>query len=218
MNATSWKNLAGRFLVIDGPDGAGKSTQIAMLAAFLREQGLAVAQTRDPGGTAVGDRIRAILLDNAHAEMAVACETMLYMASRAQLVAEVIRPALERGACVLCDRFVSSTIAYQGAGGADIEAIARVAEVAVGGVWPDLTVILDLGHDEGLRRAAVRAKQDRMESKGDQFHQRVREMFLAQAKAQGDKFTVIDAAGTPEQVQARLREKLAEWVASLIKD
>ena len=89
MSDTSWKNLAGRFIVIDGPDGAGKSTQIAMLAAFLRGQGLQVAQTRDPGGTAVGDRIRAILLDNAHAEMAVACETMLYMASRAQLVAEV---------------------------------------------------------------------------------------------------------------------------------
>jgi len=221
--------------VIDGPDGAGKSTQIAMLAEFLREQGLAVAQSRDPGGTAVGDRIRAILLDNAHAEMAVACETMLYMASRAQLVAEVIRPALERGACVLCDRFVSSTIAYQGAGGADIEAIRRVAEVAVGGVWPDLTVILDLGHDEGLRRAAQRVPcpspsagvpcpsprghvppaLDRMESKGDRFHQRVREKFLAQAKAQPDKFAVIDAAGPVEQVQSRLREKLSDWVASI---
>jgi dTMP kinase len=231
MSGEPWHKLRGRFLVIDGPDGAGKSTQIAMLAAFLRERGLAVAQTRDPGGTAVGDRIRAILLDNAHAEMAVACETMLYMASRAQLVAEVIRPALERGACVLCDRFVSSTIAYQGAGGADIEAIRRVAEVAVGGVWPDLTVILDLGHDEGLRRAAervpcpslsppvgarghVRPALDRMESKGDLFHQRVREMFLAQAKEEPDKFAVIDAAGTVEQVQSRLREKLSTWIAS----
>lgn len=201
--------------MIDGPDGAGKSTQIAMLAAFLREQGLAVAQTRDPGGTAVGDRIRAILLDNAHAEMAVACETMLYMASRAQLVAEVIRPALESGVCVLCDRFVSSTIAYQGAGGADIEAIRRVAQVAVGGVWPDLTVILDLGHEEGLRRAAERATKDRMESKGDLFHQRVREMFLAQAKDQPDKFAVVDAAGPVEQVQLRLREKLLKWAREL---
>lgn len=214
MSDTSWKNLAGRFIVIDGPDGAGKSTQIAMLAAFLRGQGLQVAQTRDPGGTAVGDRIRAILLDNAHAEMAVACETMLYMASRAQLVAEVIRPALERGACVLCDRFVSSTIAYQGAGGADIEAIRRVAEVAVGGVWPDLTVILDLGHDEGLRRAAERASKDRMESKGDIFHQRVREMFLAQVAADPKRFAMVDAAGTAQQVQTRLREKLSGWVAS----
>ncbi len=197
--------------MIDGPDGAGKSTQIGMLAEFLRGRGLEVAQTRDPGGTAVGDRIRAVLLDNAHAEMAVACETMLYMASRAQLVSEVIRPALARGVCVLCDRFVSSTIAYQGAGGADPEEIRRVAEVAVGGVGPDLTVILDLGHDEGLRRAAGRAKQDRMESKGDQFHQRVREMFLAQAYAQPDKFAVIDAAGAAEQVQTRLRDELARW-------
>jgi dTMP kinase len=217
MSETSWKNLSGMFIVIDGPDGAGKSTQIAMLAAFLRERGLTVAQTRDPGGTAVGDRIRAILLDNAHAEMAVACETMLYMASRAQLVAEVIRPALERGACVLCDRFVSSTIAYQGAGGADIEAIRRVAQVAVGGVWPDLTVILDLGHDEGLRRAAERATKDRMESKGDVFHQRVREMFLAQAKAQPDKFAVIDAAGPVEQVQSRLRDELLKRAQNLSK-
>jgi dTMP kinase len=160
------------------------------------------------------------------------------MASRAQLVAEVIRPALERGACVLCDRFVSSTIAYQGAGGADIEAIRRVAEVAVGGVWPDLTVILDLGHGEGLRRAAQRVPNpsagvpcpgvpcpsprghvppalDRMESKGDLFHQRVREMFLAQAKAQPDKFAVIDAAGPVEQVQARLRDELLKRAQKL---
>jgi dTMP kinase len=225
----TWTNLAGKFIVIDGPDGAGKSTQLTMLAAFLRERGLDVVQTRDPGGTAIGDRIRAILLDNAHSEMAVTCETMLYMASRAQLVAEVIRPALSRGACVLCDRFVSSTIAYQGAGGADIEAIRRVADVAVGGIWPDLTVILDLGHDEGLRRAGARVPcpspgghvspaLDRMESKGDRFHQRVREMFLAQAKDQPDKFAVIDAAGTAEQVQERLREKISDWVCSIRKD
>ncbi len=200
--------LGGKFIVIDGPDGAGKSTQLKMLAQSLRAGGLEVVETRDPGGTAIGDKIRAILLDRGNEEMAVACETMLYMASRAQLVQQVVRPAVARGACVVCDRYVSSTIAYQGAGGADVEAVRRVADVAIGGVWPDLTVILDLPHDEGLRRSAARhgGKIDRMEAKGLVFHAKVRELFLQQAYAQPQRFAVIDASGSVEQVQPRLLE------------
>ena len=201
--------LAGKFIVIDGPDGAGKSTQVARLADWLAAQGVDVVRTRDPGGTAIGDRVRTILLDRAAAEMSVACETMLYMASRAQLVAEVVRPALAAGKCVLCDRFVSSTIAYQGAGGADPAAILGVAEVAIGGTWPDLTVILDIEAERGLAR--VKRGLDRMESKGPDFHRRVREGFLRQVEQFPLRFAVVSSAGAVDEVAQRLREAVTSW-------
>lgn len=203
--------LAGRFIVVDGPDGAGKSTQIHLLAQWLGEQGVPLTQVRDPGGTAIGDRIREILLDKRHGEMAVECELMLYMASRAQLVRQIIRPALAQGRCVLADRYISSTIAYQGAGGADVDAIRRVADVAVGGLWPDLTIVLDIESEEGLRRAHRGVGHDRMELKGLEFHRKVRQGFAAQAHAQADCFRVVDAAGSVEAVSAHLRQALVEW-------
>lgn len=131
------KKLAGRFIVIDGPDGAGKSTQVKLLAESLRAEGATVRHIRDPGGTRIGDRIRAVLLDCVHDEMAVECELMLYMASRAQLAAEVIRPALAAGRCVLPDCCPPSTLAYQGAGGVPAEEVPQ--PVAVGPTWPDFT-------------------------------------------------------------------------------
>lgn len=211
MNDTAGR-LAGRFLVIDGPDGAGKSTQLARLARALGERGADVVVARDPGGTPIGDRVRAILLDPAAGEMAVRCELMLYMASRAQLVEQVVRPALAAGRCVLCDRFVSSTIAYQGAGGGVSAAeIRRVAEVAIGSLWPDLTVILDLDPAAGLAR--VRRGLDRMEAKGLAFHARVREGFLRQAAEQPDRFAVVDAAGDADAVAARLLATVLERAA-----
>jgi len=200
------KKLAGRFIVIDGPDGAGKSTQVGLLADFLRAEGVDVRPVRDPGGTNIGDKVRAILLDNAHGEMAVRAELMLYMASRAQLVAEVVKPALAAGQCVLADRFVSSTGAYQGAGGLDAKAIRSVASVAIEGVWPDLTVILDLPPEAGLSR--LPRKADRMESKDLAFHRKVRELFLKQAERDPKHFAVVDAAGSAEEVQQRLRTAL----------
>lgn len=205
------EKLQGRFLVIDGPDGAGKSTQVRRLADWLAGEGVDVLVTRDPGGTAIGDRIREVLLDPLHEEMAVACETMLYMASRAQLIAQVVRPALAEGRCVLCDRFVSSTVAYQGAGGADVGQILRVAEVAIEGVWPDLTILLDLPADDGLAR--VQRGLDRMEAKGLAFHRRVREGFLRQARQGPDRFIVIDAAADAGTVAARLRKAVLDWPA-----
>jgi len=204
--------LAGRFLVVDGPDGAGKTTQVALLAEWLGEQGVAVTRVRDPGGTAIGDGIRSILLDNEHGDMSVECETMLYMASRAQLVAEVVRPALKGGRCVLSDRYVAATVAYQGAGGMDPDAVQTVAEIAVGGCRPELTIILDLPAEQGLHR--LPGDPDRMESKDLYFHQRVREMFLDQARRQPDRFTVVDAAGSAEQVQHRTREAILGWTFS----
>jgi len=209
------EKLAGKFIVIDGPDGAGKSTQQKLLADYLKAAGLEVCLARDPGGTAIGDKIRSILLDNGHAEMSVQCEVMLYMASRAQLAQQVIRPALQKGQCVICDRYISSTIAYQGAGGADTQTIASVADVAVRGLWPDLTVIVDLDEQEGLRRALARRGGpglDRMESKDLQFHRRVRELFLQQAQHAPATYAAIDGNGSVEQVQQRLRDVIIEFL------
>ena len=205
------EKLARRFIVIDGPDGAGKTTQVALLGDHLAELGVAVRPVRDPGGTRIGDRIRQILLDSAHTEMAVECELMLYMASRAQLAAEVVRPALARGDCVLCDRYISATVAVQGAGGGDVDAIRAAGQIAVRGLRPDLTVILDIDAEAGLAR--LPGARDRMEAKGADFHRRVRELFLRQAREAPARFAVVDASGTPNQVQHALRNLLRRWVA-----
>jgi len=204
------RKLAGKFLVVDGPDGAGKSTQIRMLIEYLKAQGAALAVTRDPGGTPIGDKVRAILLDNAHGEMAVECELMLYMASRAQLVHQVIRPALDKRQCVLCDRYVSATIAYQGAGGIAAGPIGRLAEIATGGLWPDLTIILDIPSEIGLGRVGSSGGADRMEAKGLEFHRKVRQLFLDQAAAEPARFAVVDANGSPDEVHQRMVQTLME--------
>ena len=203
--------LAGKFIVIDGPDGAGKTTQGQLLAQFLTESGLDICRIRDPGGTAIGDEIRAILLNRRHGRMSVQCELMLYMASRAQLAREVIAPALAEGKCVLGDRYVSSTIAYQGAGGADTEAITQAARIAVGATMPDLTVILDIDPQVGLARAARDRQADRIESKDIEYHRKVREIFLTQARNQPQRFTVIPGAGSVDQIQQQLRDTLRTW-------
>ncbi|KKN89382.1 hypothetical protein LCGC14_0238890 [marine sediment metagenome] len=201
--------LAGKFVVLDGPDGAGKSTQLDLLADGLASAGLSVCRLRDPGGTEIGDRIRDILLDRAHDGMSVECELLLYMASRAQLAHQRIRPALAAGQCVLCDRFISSTIAYQGAGGVDVETIHQLGCAAVGDTWPDVTVILDIDSAAGLARIAM--APDRMESKGPDFHRKVREAFCRQGERQPDKVVVIDAAGTVDQTHDNIIRALADW-------
>jgi len=200
---------AGKFIVLDGPDGAGKSTQQRLLAEWLRKEGAQVVETRDPGGTTVGDRIREILLDSAHQEITVACEVLLYMASRAQLWEQVICPALEAGACVLCDRWVSATVAYQGAGGTPPADVLAIYDVALRGVRPDLTVLLDIDAEQGLARNGRTGGPDRIEAKAVEYHRRVRELFLAQAHEEPDRFVVLDAGGTVEDVQERLRAALA---------
>lgn len=193
------KRLAGKFIVFDGPDGSGKSTQFARFAQHCRENKLTVCEVREPGGTAIGERIRQILLDPAHAEMTLRCEMMLYMASRAQLMEQTIGPALKRGELVLADRFISSTLAYQGAaGGMSADEILAVGQVAIGSLWPDLTVIFDV--DERTAAARLNPLLDRMELKGIEFHRRVRQGFLAQAKNQPDRYLMIDASHHPDVV------------------
>lgn len=209
--------LRGRFIVFDGPDGSGKSTQFRAIADLARAAGLEVREVREPGGTAVGERIRDILLDPIHHEMALRCEMMLYMASRAQLVEQIIRPALRAGALVLADRFVSSTYAYQGAAGGlpahEIDAVASAAcgDRASGGAWPDLTVIFDV--DEQTAATRLNPLLDRMEQKGAAFHARVRRGYLDQAARDPGHYAVIDARRPADDVTrdtlALLRERCA---------
>jgi len=201
--------LAGAFLVLDGPDGAGKSTQLSLLADALSAAGVEVCRLRDPGGTVIGDRVREILLDREHDGMSVECELMLYMASRAQLAAEHIRPALAAGKCVLCDRFISSTIAYQGAGGADVDMIRRIGQAAVGDAWPDLTIVLDVDVEVGMSRLSD--EPDRMESKSLDFHRKVREMFRRQADDDPGRFALVDPSGEIQQTHAQVVEAVCAW-------
>ncbi|MCD4699586.1 MAG: dTMP kinase [Phycisphaerae bacterium] len=210
------KKLAGRFIVLDGPDGSGKSTQLALLADWLAGKGVDVITACDPGGTDVGEQIRAILLDRENGCMSPMCEMLLFMASRAQLIEERVRPALESGKVVLCDRFISATVAYQGAAGINSKTIIELGDTAVAGLWPDLTVILDLPADAGLGRILKKTGDapvplDRMESKKLAFHQKVREIFLDQAGADPARYAVVDGSGTEEQIHQRLGELLERW-------
>ncbi|MFM7800348.1 MAG: dTMP kinase [Planctomycetota bacterium] len=215
MTASPWSaGLRGRFLAFEGPDGSGKSTQIAKLQAWAESQGLPLLVVREPGGTPIGERVRDILLDPAHEEMNVRCEMLLYMASRAQLVQERIEPALRAGTCVLSDRFVGSTLAYQGAAGGLPEAdIRAVAQVAIGGRWPDLDVLFDVDTETAMRR--LNPLLDRMESKGSAFHRRVREGYLAESRRDPKRHLVVDATRTPDEVFNDLLKGLEAWTSRL---
>jgi dTMP kinase len=209
------QHLAGRFIVLDGPDGSGKSTQFERLASRCRAAGVDVQEVREPGGTSIGEQIRRVLLDPANAEMGVRCEMMLYMASRAQLVEQTIGPAIERGALVLADRFISSTLAYQGtAGGISAAEILAVGHVAVDPYWPDLTVIFDVDDETAARR--LDPTLDRMEQKGVEFHRRVRAGFLDQARADPERYRVVDARTDVDAVSRALEDALSSWVGEVV--
>lgn len=199
--------LRGKFIVFDGPDGSGKSTQLKRFVAAAQGAGVSVCEVREPGGSRVGERIREILLDPIHDEMSLRCEMMLYMASRAQLVEEKIRPAIARGELVLADRYVSSTLAYQGtAGGLAYDDIVAVAKAACRDAWPDLVVIFDV--DTATAATRLNPLLDRMEQKGDAFHRRVREGYLDQARRDPKGYAVIDASKGPDDVTADLMRTL----------
>ena len=206
----------GAFITLEGGEGSGKSTQIALLAERLRAGGAEVVITREPGGTPVGDRIRALVLDVAHTGMAPRSELLLYEASRAELVSAVIAPALERGAVVLCDRFTDSSTAYQAYGrGLPLAEVLALNLLATGGVSPDLTLLLDLDPAEGLARAAGATVADRLESEGLGFHERVRAGFLAVAAGEPLRVRVVDADSDPDEVAQRVADAVREAVATV---
>lgn len=194
----------GRFIALDGIDGSGKSSQIGPLVEWLRSRGHAVTTCRDPGSTATGDAIRGILLDRHDLQLAPTAEMFLYMAARAQLVAEVVGPALARGEWVVSDRYLLANIVYQGhAGGLDPDTIRTVGGIATGGLMPDLVLLLDVDLQTAARR--LDRPLDKLENRGDSYRQRLRSGYLAESAAAPDRIVVIDATAPPEEVTTRIR-------------
>lgn len=202
----------GKFISLEGGEGAGKSTLLAGLRAYLERHGVALVQTREPGGTVVGEAVRAIVLDPALRGLAAETELLLMFASRAQLVREVIGPALATGQWVLCDRFADASYAYQGGGrGQPAERIAELERWACAGVKPDLTLLLDLPVATGRARAAGRGDADRIEVEADAFFERVRASYRERAVAEPARFRVIDASQPPAAVLQAAIQALAPW-------
>ncbi|ALZ85592.1 MULTISPECIES: dTMP kinase [Pseudomonas] len=200
----------GLFITLEGPEGAGKSTNRDYLAELLGATGREVVLTREPGGTPLAERIREILLAPAAEPMAVDTELLLMFAARAQHLAQVIRPALARGALVLCDRFVDATYAYQGGGrGVPVERIATLEAFVLGDLQPDLTLVFDLPVEIGLARAARRGALDRFEQEQRAFFEAVRQTYLDRAQAVPARYRLIDASRSLAEVQADLRALVA---------
>jgi dTMP kinase len=197
----------GFFISFEGPEGGGKSTQVHRLAAALAEQGYAVWTTREPGGTRIGEMIRPVLLGpRQQARLSAWTEALLFTAARAQLVEEVIRPRLQRGELVLCDRFSDSTLAYQGYGrGLELDVLRRLQAQATGGLAPGLTLLLDLPVETGLARIPRRA-QDRLDRETIAFHERVHAGYRAMAAAEPVRWREVDASSDPDQVADRILE------------
>lgn len=203
---------AGRFVVIEGPDGAGKTTQVAALAAALAGSGREVVTCRDPGGTALGERLRALVKDRSDVAIGIRAEMFLFMASRAEMVDQVIRPALERGAVVVADRFVLSNVVYQGlAGGLDEAEVRAVGRVATGGLVPDLTVILEVG--AGVARERIGPGRDRIESRGDSYQDRVRRGYREASGREPGPVVVVDGSADPATVAAQVRSEVERALA-----
>ncbi len=197
------------FISLDGVDGVGKSTQIALLADWLRAAGRTVVTCRDPGSTAVGESLRRIVLDEHETPIDRLTEMLIYMAARAQLVQQIIRPTLEAGQVVLSDRFLLANIVYQGyAGGLEVEHVRQVGQVATGGLLPHLTIVLDMPAEQAQRRRSGRP--DRMEAQGLEYLERVRQGFLAEAERDPRRIRVVDASRTVEQVQQAIREHVSQ--------
>ncbi len=207
----------GLFITFEGPEGSGKSTQLALLADWLREQDYEVLRTREPGGTRIGETIRSLLHDIRFTEMRPRAEILLYSASRAQLVDEIIRPALAEGKVVLCDRYADSTYAYQGYGrGLPLEWLRRITDFATGGLRPDLTICLDLAPELGLaRKVAGKTEMNRLDREQLDFHRRVRAGYLELAGMEPERWRIIAAEEPVEAVQAAIRALVAEKLERL---
>ena len=204
--------MRGKFITFEGPEGGGKSTQVQTLAEWLRKQGKKVVVTREPGGTRMSELIRALVRDEMEDPPVTRCEVLLFLAARAQVVSQVIRPALAHGEWVVCDRFADSTFAYQGYGrGIDVQLLKNFNDFVTEGLVPDLTILLDVPPEVSRTRLAARQASsadtgDRIEAAGEMFHRRLREGFLALAKAEPKRFTVIDASKSIEKVAAAVQK------------
>ena len=192
------------FITFEGPDGSGKTTQLERLMPVLAAYGLDTVRTREPGGTFIGDQIRSVIMNMKNKSMHPRAEILLFCASRAQLVEELIRPSLSEGKLVLCDRYADSTMAYQGYGhGLDREALTRLLDFATGGLKPDLTLLFDISAEAGLRRRLTNHEEwNRMDDYALQFHERVRNGYLAMAAAEPERWAVINADRSPEEIHA----------------
>ena len=204
------KNLKGIFITFEGPEGCGKSTHSRLIVEYLKSKGLDVVYTREPGGTKIGEQIRNVLLDQKNKGMSTMTEAFLYLAARAQIVGEVILPALKKGRIVICDRFQDATVVYQGyAGGLEIDILNKLGIMATRGLKPDLTVLLDIDTKLGLKRAGCK---DRIEKKSLAFHKKVRQGYLALAKKESKRIKVIrvkaEIPATQQQIRKIIESKI----------
>jgi len=233
LNNKNLKNkFSGKFIVLDGPDGCGKTVQLDLLSTYLKNVGIPVVETNDPGGTKIGNQISRLLKYDAQGVMDVQTEVMLFMASRAQLVAEIIKPALEIGKTVLCDRFISSTCAYQGSSGYPVEKIIELGKLAIADVWPDLTIIIDIPVEEGLERTGRKRYQktkvnhkdanqgylfgnavvDRFDSRPLEYHRKVRKGFLRLGQYYPRIVQIVD--GTQGDIEA-VHKKILQLISNV---
>ncbi len=197
--------MRGILISVEGPDGAGKTTQITLLKKYLEKKGYDSIVTREPGGTNISEKIRSLILDRKNIEMGRETEMLLYAAARAQLVHEVIKPALEQGKAVICDRYVDSSAVYQGiARGLGIETVYEVNQYAIQGILPDLTIHLDLNAEDGIRRKKDQAELDRMELETMEFHKKVADGYRQLVKRAPERMKTIDATLPIEEIQERI--------------
>ncbi|WP_299167652.1 dTMP kinase [uncultured Arthrobacter sp.] len=203
------------FVAFEGGDSAGKSTQAARLAEFLQADGRTVVRTREPGGTEIGEKLRSLVLEHGHGHIDSRTEALIFAAARAAHVHQVILPALERGDVVVCDRYIDSSVAYQGVGrGLGSDRVRDINLWAVEGLRPDLTVLLDVDHVEGRgRRTSTAAQEDRMESEPDSFHEQIRAAFRDQAASSPDQYLVLNASDPVDELAAIIADAVQERLA-----
>jgi dTMP kinase len=206
------------FITLEGPEGSGKTRQLAELVDFLRQQGYPVLGTREPGGTSIGDQVRAVLSDLNNTAMRPRTEILLFQASRAQLVEEVILPYLQSGGVVVCDRYADTTLAYQGYGhGVNLEQLRDIIHFATGGLQPDLTLLLDLDVREGLHRKTRGGEWNRLDAYDLAFHERVRQGYLKLAGIEPQRWVIINAKQPPETVQEAIRQVVVNRLQEVLE-
>ena len=199
------------FITLEGPEGSGKTSQLPKLAEYIRQRGFDILTTREPGGTSISEQIRTVLHNLENKEMNPRTEILLFQASRAQLVEQVIRPHLDKGGVVLSDRYADSTLAYQGFGHQiDIEPLRVLVTFATGGLKPNLTILLDVDVETGLRRKELKGEWNRLDAYDLDFHQRVRRGYFNLVQAEPERWVVIDASQSPTKVQEEMRRVVAE--------